>query len=387
MRNIYDIIAEQKAITDINMASYDLNYTIEYFMVDEYVEEGIGESLRNLGQKIIEFIKTIIRKIGELIRKAIDHLSGRKTGRTMEDLQNAHVKGEGENKKQEQPKQQAQPQKQEQPKQQAQPQKQEQPKQQSQQQDQSQPKQQAQPQKQEQPKSNGMYDANIHKGKDPSKLSREEILKGSLRTVSMVKYASFDVKEKVSHKFLNSIYGAAVRCLGGEGGGMAGKAFMSAITRSCFEGGGSFKTNKEDIPLTDRILLEINESKEPSNVKVRDIPAELIKSYEVGDMKYGGDEKNKDEAKGLKRFLKKLGDNANKALNDLKRQCEQLQNGDNSQSLNNIQHATNMISTFVNFMTLNIVTAYNDLRKILSQTINDYADAYNVVFVDEDEAE
>lgn len=66
MRNIYDIISEQKALVDINICSYEMNYIVEEF---EYVQEGIGEGLKNAAKKVIEFIKTIIRKIKELFQK------------------------------------------------------------------------------------------------------------------------------------------------------------------------------------------------------------------------------------------------------------------------------------------------------------------------------
>ena len=74
MRNIYDIIAEQKAMVDVNMAKYDLDYVVETFNdYDFYVQEGLGD----LGRKVIAFIKSIIEKIKELIRKVINFFTGR----------------------------------------------------------------------------------------------------------------------------------------------------------------------------------------------------------------------------------------------------------------------------------------------------------------------
>ena len=44
MRNIYDIIAEQKAMVDVNMAKYDLDYTISQLANNEYyMQEALGE--------------------------------------------------------------------------------------------------------------------------------------------------------------------------------------------------------------------------------------------------------------------------------------------------------------------------------------------------------
>ena len=74
MRNIYDIIAEQKAMVDVNMAKYDLDYVVETFNdYDFYVQEGLGD----LGRKVIAFIKNIIEKIKELIRKVINFFTGK----------------------------------------------------------------------------------------------------------------------------------------------------------------------------------------------------------------------------------------------------------------------------------------------------------------------
>ena len=66
MRNIYDIIEEQKAIVGVNICSYELNYIAEEF---KCLQEGVGETVKNVVKKIIEFIKMVIRKIKELLGK------------------------------------------------------------------------------------------------------------------------------------------------------------------------------------------------------------------------------------------------------------------------------------------------------------------------------
>lgn len=74
MRNIYDIITEQKSLADMNISSYDLNYTISHmskYQDNYYIQEGIGESIKNIGKKVVDIIKTIIRKIKELINNVI----------------------------------------------------------------------------------------------------------------------------------------------------------------------------------------------------------------------------------------------------------------------------------------------------------------------------
>ena len=88
MRNIYDIIAEQKAMVDVNIASYDLQYTNEHFMINQdmyYLQEGFKDSIKNIVKKVKEFIKKIIQKIKELYRKVIGFF--KKSDDTVEDLE------------------------------------------------------------------------------------------------------------------------------------------------------------------------------------------------------------------------------------------------------------------------------------------------------------
>lgn len=54
MRNIYDIIAEQKSMVDINLLSLELKYISEDY---EFIQEGFGEGIKKIINSIIEFIK------------------------------------------------------------------------------------------------------------------------------------------------------------------------------------------------------------------------------------------------------------------------------------------------------------------------------------------
>lgn len=73
MKNIYNIITEQKAFVDFNISKYDLEYTISQFENNEYyIQEGLGESIQNAGRKVIEFIKKIISKIRDMVRAVIN---------------------------------------------------------------------------------------------------------------------------------------------------------------------------------------------------------------------------------------------------------------------------------------------------------------------------
>ena len=81
MRNIYDIIEEQKALAEINIAKYDLDYVTSYLSESSenyYLEEGLGEGIKNAANKVVEIIKKIINKIKEMFRKVINWLTGKK---------------------------------------------------------------------------------------------------------------------------------------------------------------------------------------------------------------------------------------------------------------------------------------------------------------------
>lgn len=93
MRNIYDIITEQKALIDVKFASHDLEYTVNYFANNQdtyYLQEGFGESIKNFVKKVIEFIKSIINKIRELVRKFISFFTKSKSN-SLEDELNAKI--------------------------------------------------------------------------------------------------------------------------------------------------------------------------------------------------------------------------------------------------------------------------------------------------------
>ena len=68
MKNIYDIIAEQKSMVDFRISCFELSYLTEEF---DYLEEGFVDGVKNM-------IKKIIAKIKETVNKAIDFLFGRK---------------------------------------------------------------------------------------------------------------------------------------------------------------------------------------------------------------------------------------------------------------------------------------------------------------------
>lgn len=105
-RNIYEIISEQKALVDINMASYDLIYTISNIN-DEftYSTESFGSKVKEIIEKFIQFVKAFLNKIKEFVSKIFNFFrGGNDKVKTIEDkLKNANEKdvGDGENKKDE----------------------------------------------------------------------------------------------------------------------------------------------------------------------------------------------------------------------------------------------------------------------------------------------
>jgi hypothetical protein len=81
MKNIYEIISEQKEIVDTKLLQYDLDYVANYLIESQeeyYLEESVGESIKNASQKVIEFIKTLIKKIKEMFTKVINWFLGKK---------------------------------------------------------------------------------------------------------------------------------------------------------------------------------------------------------------------------------------------------------------------------------------------------------------------
>ena len=108
-RNIYEIISEQKALVDINMASYDLIYTISNIN-DEftYSAESFGSKVKEIIEKFIKFVKAFLNKIKEFVSKIFNFFrGGNDKVKTIEDkLKSANEKddggeGEGDNKKDE----------------------------------------------------------------------------------------------------------------------------------------------------------------------------------------------------------------------------------------------------------------------------------------------
>jgi hypothetical protein len=60
MRNIYDIISEQKALVDVELCYYELKYLAEEF---DYLQESVSDSLKNMWEKLKKWFIDMINKI------------------------------------------------------------------------------------------------------------------------------------------------------------------------------------------------------------------------------------------------------------------------------------------------------------------------------------
>lgn len=105
MKNIYEIISEQKMLVDINIASYDLNHVTNYLIESKdeyYISEGLGENIKNVADKVVTIIKKIIEKIKTMARKVINWLIGKKDtkaklNKKIQDINNGTDSGESTN--------------------------------------------------------------------------------------------------------------------------------------------------------------------------------------------------------------------------------------------------------------------------------------------------
>ena len=326
MRNIYDIIAEQKAVVDVNMAKYDLDYTISQLTNNEYyMQEALGENVKNAINKVVEFIKTVIAKIRELVKKMIDFLLGRKSSVPLDDINDAIGEGGAQG------------------------------------------------------KSSDVYDTNIHKGK--KNVTMRDIFAGSLRTVNMIKFAEFKVKEGVTDTFINAVNGVVGNHLSSffaDKYESENKQLLAAVKRACFKGKGSYKAAPE-ASMADRIALEVGEPKEAQPVKVKDIPMNVVESYLSADIDKGGD--GGSGGKGLSKYLNDAQSHSTKQLEQLKSQLEGARNGGaeiDQSNISQVEQLITMVSSFISAMTSNVFKAYNAFFTVYEQAKKDFCSAYGV---------
>jgi ElaB/YqjD/DUF883 family membrane-anchored ribosome-binding protein len=340
VRNIYDIISEQKSEIDSKIISYELDFFNIDYINNQYIQEGFGDNIKEAGKKVIEFIKTIIAKIKEMVRKMIDFLTGKNSPskradalkkQIEEDLKiieqnerNRKMAGAGANPN---------------------------------------IKYTTSEIKFTWEKGSGedpgkYYDDKMFEGQDLTKLDTEDYLKGSKRTVGMMKYIHFNEKKEITQNFMDAVYATTGNYL--QDYDVVNDLFVKSIEKTCFKGAGKRAKGS----LIDRLKLELNEELE--QVKISEINYEIMVSY-----------LNEDK---INEFLKTVDNTATKSLNDLKSKLERLQNSGNSEvsqkDFNNVQQVVNMVGTFMQYISSNVLKAHRAFTNILIQTLMDFHSAY-----------
>lgn len=339
MKNIYDIITEQKYVVDVNIASYDLEYVANCFNKNEYLQEGVGETVKNVAKKVIEFIETMIKKIKELVKKIINYILGKRGNgyqKTMQQIKsNSKPNDETKNKE-----------------------------------EQSTANSGGSTTNNTSNSNGNVYDKNMFKGADMDKLTIQDIFKGSLRTVRIIKYAPFEKKAQLGEDFLNSVNVVVRNYSENENANEIKDVFIKSIEKTCFKGAGSFKTNKDkSLTIAQRARLELGESEEPVEMKVKDIDMDVFMSY-CGTDTPGGDRNAE-----LKAFFDKMDKESTMYLNKLKSRLQSV--GSDDASIGRVEQVISMVGSFVNFLMTDVFKAYNTLDKLAQQVVRDFLAVYN----------
>lgn len=181
MRNIYDIISEQKIMVDMQINNYELHSINESFntlksTIDyEYIEEGLSD----IADKVVQFIKNMLAKIRELVGKVINFFKGKQANKG-DILENATNKANAKK---------------------------------------------------------------TETQKELTKEEIVRIVKTSQVKVNVIKYAALPVKQKMADEVLNAIY--SVSELFTSDKNEVNKQFRITIIKKAFKGEGSYSKNKE----------------------------------------------------------------------------------------------------------------------------------------------
>lgn len=376
MRNIYDIITEQKIIVDINITSYDMDYTINHLseQCDLYcVQEGMGEGIKNVANKIIEFIKSIIRKIRELIQKVINFFTGKRDtvkrmDKQIQDANNgikpsdqgspegaasvaaakkaadeqaartAQVKKEYEEKKAAREKAEREEKE----------------------------KEAAEKRKREEEQRVKKENERNEKLKKANNIY--EVLKNSKTKVQITHFVGIQKKMDLSNKFFRAIQSTAKEFA--EKGNVNDAVFKSVVLDRAFRGRGGvgFSNSEEQSKsLKHRIELELGEDGETPRERHVSILADVVYDY-------------LNEANEIIKYISSQGKVAEDNLGKLIKMLEQMRNQavtdreemETQQKMNMVKMASSMIAEFVNVMCMNITNCYNVSLKIADKAKTDY---------------
>ena len=339
MRNIYDIINEQRTNVELDLMKHDMNYTLAYFSNNTYLCES---TVSDLFKKIIEFIKSVINKMREIIKKLIGILFGTGSGkkrveelerqiaeevaaqnkRNREEVEKRTVGTEwkkhtvefeykwGDGKKY---------------------------------------------------NPSDYYDDQMFKGQNLENISTAEKLKGSKRTVGIIKYVHFNKKKEVTTNFMDAVYATVGNYLSDYDN--VNKLFLTSIERTCFKGPAK---NQKKLGVVDRLKIELGEPSEIVQLKIAELDYEIIQSYY--------------DEKEIAKFLENADADVKRSLEDLKSKMKKLEqtegNNVTSEDFNNIEKVVVMVSTFMTYIVQNVVKAHKVSTNILIQVLVDFRECY-----------
>ena len=202
-----------------------------------------------------------------------------------------------------------------------------------------------------------------------------------MRKVNIIKYVHLDKKKELITNFTDGLNYTAGNYAQNENAKEIRDVFKNSIKKKVFKGEGSYKTNKdEDVKVVDRIHLELKEPREPEQVDVKSIPHDIFMSY-IYAVEVDAKEQEKQNAKEgkLGLYFKKIENEAYKNLRIIEARVKQNVNekGEvaDEASYANVQYVITMVGTFLNYMTNNIVKAYNNYDNLLSLVVGDYIQA------------
>lgn len=337
MKNIYDIINEQRTNVELDLMKHDMNYTLAYFSNNTYLCES---TVSDLFKKIIEFIKSVINKMREIIKKLIAILFGTNSGRKrVEELERQiaeEVAAQNKRNREEADKKT------------------------------SNLKFKMDVEfKTERRASNynpsDYYDDQMFKGQNLANISTAEKLKGSKRTIGIVKYVHFDKKKEVTANFMDAVYATVGNYLTDYDN--VNKLFLNSIERTCFKGPAK---NQRKLGVVDRLKIELGEPSEIVQLKIAELDYGIIQSYY--------------NEKEIAKFLENADAEVKRSLEDLKSKMKKLEqtegNNVTSEDFNNIEKVVVMVSTFMTYIAQNVVKAHKVSTNILVQVLVDFAECY-----------
>lgn len=361
MRNIYDIIKTQKAEIDVKFASYDLMYVTEHFTNNEelyYLEEGFKEKAKNAANAVIEFIKNIIKRIGELIDKAINFFRrGKKDVQDLEnqikDANNGKTTKKEDREREERMKEydkriEANREKIKANREKIEKEMQEKERQSAEE----------KAKREEQAKRD-----RVHEKAKKRAASLHEVLKNSNQKVSIKDYAALNKKMELSNNFFNAVNAALKEVYSKKITNP--DVFINLVVDKTFKKGGSYDVNGgKAMSVDNRIKLELFEGEEKHERTVGLLADNIMEYLNKTDTAIKYLEGQKRAANDtLNKLLSMVG--ANDVATSLDKDAEKI--------INVIRVSASIVSEFVNAMCRNISTTYSAYFIVAKKVTDDYS--------------